>query len=99
MNVVVFIHLFIVSLYVNSVRTSYFVGLVRGYFSGPRTMPSRDGYSENIYCLNNCHPPLPVFQLVGACEELGIHSPAVVGCLALFPVRRKREFDALSVGC
>lgn len=29
---------------------------------------------------------------VGACVELGIQSPAVVGCLALFPVRRKGEF-------
>lgn len=65
---------------------------VYGYSSGPRTVSGSDGYSENTCCINNCHPSLPVFLFVGACMELGIHSPTVVGCLALFPMRRKREF-------
>lgn len=58
MVVFLFVHLFIVSfLHVNSHESQLpCQSCLWLFFSGPRTIPGRDGYTENICCINNCNP-------------------------------------------
>ena len=63
---------------------------------GPRTMPGGDGYSENMCCINNCHPSPSVFPFVGSSKELGIHRPASLGRTSHI-VRSEEEKGILNI--